>query len=62
MKMATENLGKINGFDFLNMEAQKYWSMPSSYDMNKKKDTVNNIIYSMSMWHQKRETATGSLL
>lgn len=46
MKMATENLGKINGFDFLNMEAQKYWSMPSSYDMNKKKDTVNNIIYS----------------
>ena len=50
MKMATENLGKINGFDFLNMEAQKYWSMPSSYDMNKKKDTVNNIICIFSIY------------
>ena len=38
--------GVINGFDFLNIEAQRYWSFPSSYDQAKKQATLNTMLYS----------------
>ena len=38
--------GFINGYDYLNMEAQKYWSFPASYDQNKRKATLNTMLYS----------------
>lgn len=38
--------GYINNFDFLNMSAQKYWSFPSSYDVKKRKEQFNLILYS----------------
>ena len=38
--------GTINGFDFLNMEAQKYWSFPASYDKSKRQATLNTMLYS----------------
>lgn len=48
--------GIINGFDYLNMEAQKYWSFPSSYDNKKKQETLNLILYSNDyMASEKRD-------
>lgn len=38
--------GIVNGFDYLNIEAQKYWSFPSSYDHQKKQETLKNMLYS----------------
>lgn len=38
--------GKINECDFLNSEAQRYWSFPSSYDEAKRRETLNNLLYS----------------
>lgn len=32
--------------DFINMEVQKYWSIPSSYTEAKKKETINNALWS----------------
>ena len=39
-------LGYINGFDYLNAEAQKYWSFPASYTPKKKQETLNFMLYS----------------
>lgn len=38
--------GYISGFDFLNAEAQKYWSFPSSYSTEKRHDQLNTMLYS----------------
>lgn len=38
--------GIIDNFDFLNMEAQKYWSFPSSYSIQKKQEQLNLMLYS----------------
>lgn len=37
--------GYINGFDWVNAEAMKYWSFPSSYQKDKKAE-IKNYIYS----------------
>lgn len=39
-------LGFIDNFDFLNIESQKYWSFPSSYNMAKRKEQLNIMLYS----------------
>ena len=39
-------IGYINGNDFLNIECQKYWSFPSSYDIKKKQEQLNLMLYS----------------
>lgn len=36
----------IDGIDFHNIEIMKYWSFPSTWDMAKKKKTVNERIFS----------------
>lgn len=39
--------GVIAGKDFYNdFEAMRYWSFPSSYDSNKRKETLNSMLYS----------------
>ena len=38
--------GIINGYDFLNIEAQKYWSFPASYDRPKRQAQLNTMLYS----------------
>lgn len=39
-------IGYIDNFDFLNMEAQKYWSFPSSYSTAKRQEQLNTMLYS----------------
>ena len=48
----------INGFDFFNMEAMKYYAPPSSWSEEKKKDTAVSRIFS-GEWYgaQKRDGA-----
>ena len=36
----------INGFDFWNMDAQKYYSVPATWSANKKKENAMNKIFS----------------
>ena len=36
----------IDGVDFWNLEAQKYWSMPSTWDQERKKHEVETAIFS----------------
>lgn len=36
----------IDGVDFWNLEAQKYWSMPSTWDQERKKHEVESAIFS----------------
>lgn len=36
----------IDGIDFQNLEAEKYWSFPSSYDKERKKQETHNMIFS----------------
>jgi hypothetical protein len=36
----------VGDYDFLNMKAQKYWSFPSSYDKEKRQQTLNTMLYS----------------
>ena len=36
----------IDGVDFHNLEAQKYWSMPSTWDNERKKQEVEGAIFS----------------
>ena len=36
----------IDGIDFHELQIMKYWSFPSSWDMEKKKRTVNERIFS----------------
>lgn len=38
--------GIINGYDYLNIEAQKYWSFPASYDRAKRQAQLNTMLYS----------------
>lgn len=38
--------GIINGYNFMEIDAQKYWSFPSSYTEEKKRKQLNDIIYS----------------
>lgn len=38
--------GTISNFNFLEAEAQKYWSFPSSYTTEKKHDQLNTMLYS----------------
>ena len=33
-------------YDYMNMQVQKYWSFPSSYDQKKKQETLNLMLYS----------------
>lgn len=40
----------IDNFDFWNMEAQKYYSTPSSWSSEKKKENAMNRIFSNSWW------------
>lgn len=37
--------GFVNGIDWVNVEAQKYWSFPASYTDEKKKNEVHNAIF-----------------
>lgn len=37
-------IGTINGFDFLNAEAERYWSFPAAYKGNKQDDIRNMIM------------------
>jgi len=39
----------INGIDFVNMEAMKYWSFPKSYKKDKHKE-IKNLIFSGDYW------------
>ena len=34
----------VGDYDFLNMPAQKYWSFPSSYDKEKRQQTLNTML------------------
>lgn len=36
----------INGFNYLSIDAQKYWSFPSSYSEEKKREQLNTVLYS----------------
>lgn len=48
----------IDGFDFFNMEAMKYYAPPSSWSQEKKKDTAVSRIFSGEWWgSQKRDGA-----
>ena len=38
--------GFINGYDFLNMNPQKYWPFPNSYSKEKRKTEFSKILYS----------------
>ena len=38
--------GFVNGIDWINAEAMKYWSFPASYTDEKKKNEVHNAIFS----------------
>lgn len=38
--------GVIQNYNFLDMEAQKYWSFPSSYDKSRKQEQLNLMLYS----------------
>ncbi len=38
--------GYIDGFNYLNAEAQKYWSFPATYDNKKKQELLNFMLYS----------------
>ena len=40
----------IDNFDFWNMEAQKYYSTPSSWSPEKKKENATNKIFSSDWW------------
>ena len=46
MKGENTMSGTINGFDYLNMDAQKYWSFPASYDKAKRQAQLNVMLYS----------------
>lgn len=48
--------GMIDNFDFLNMEAMKYYSTPTTWSEEKKKDNATSKIFSGSWWGaQKRD-------
>ena len=50
--------GYIDGFDFFNMDAQKYYAPPNSWSEEKKKDTAISRIFSGDWWGaQKRDGA-----
>lgn len=38
--------GIINGYNFKDASAQKYWSFPASYDKKKRNETLNSMLYS----------------
>ena len=38
--------GFVNGIDWINAEAMKYWSFPASYSEEKRKNEVHNAIFS----------------
>ena len=38
--------GIINGFNYLDAEAQRYWSFPASYDREKRQSQLNVMLYS----------------
>ena len=38
--------GYIDGTDFFNLSIMKYWNFPNSWDIDKKKTTVNQRIFS----------------
>lgn len=38
--------GVINGFNYLDIDAQKYWSFPASYDKKRRQETLNLMLYS----------------
>lgn len=50
--------GYIDGVDFYNLPVMKYWNFPNSWDIEKKKTTVNQRIFS-GEWYgaQKRDGA-----
>ena len=48
----------IDGIDFHELEAMRYWSFPNSWDLEKKKRTVNERIFSDEwLGAQKRDGA-----
>ena len=38
--------GYVDGIDWINAEAMKYWSFPASYSIEKRKAELNNAVYS----------------
>lgn len=44
----------IDNFDFWNMEAQKYYSTPSSWSPEKKKENATNKIFSSDWWGARK--------
>ena len=50
--------GYIDGTNFFNLDIMKYWSFPNSWDIDKKKTTVNQRIFSNEwLGAQKRDGA-----
>jgi len=50
--------GYIDGIDFFNLSIMKYWNFPNSWDIDKKKTTVNQRIFSGEwLGAQKRDGA-----
>lgn len=39
-------LGEIKDFNFMDITAMRYWSFPSSYSVEKKKEQLNTMLYS----------------
>lgn len=42
--------GYVDGIDWVNATAMKYWSIPSSYSEEKRKNEVTNAIFSNEYW------------
>lgn len=48
-------LGFIDGFDFKEMEPMKYWAPPSSWSVEKKKETTRTRIFSGDWWAAEKK-------
>lgn len=51
-------IGYIDGYDFKEMNAMKYWAPPASWDLEKKKEKTRSRILAVSGGVQKRKMAT----
>ena len=47
--------GYINGFDFGEMEAMKYWAPPSSWTDTKKRENAHSRIFGGEWLKEKKE-------
>ena len=48
-------IGYIDGYNFKEMSAMKYWAAPASWDIEKKKEKTRSRIFSGEWWGAEKK-------